>query len=281
MKVGIARAYNGEHKQYRKYCEKLGIQSFLFDIDSVNWVKNFRLADAYIWQADAREENYRTIHDRVYFIESVFKKPIFPDMNMYYAYNDKIKQYNILKNFGFPTPETYITHHKEQALGIIKKIKYPFILKDAHGYGGYHVYKVENKKQAREFVEKIWSPQGLKHHRSTMKNYFLAQEFLDIEKDLRVITMGDKAVRYFWRIGQDKWKHNLGQGAGFSFENIPTKALRLCEKISHKMGYHWMAYDIFVPKGREPLVSEFACNFTAKPFVREMQIKYIKDFLKK
>jgi len=285
MKLGIAQAYNGEHRHYRAAAKKLGMRAFLFDIDTPNWVKNFKKADAYLWHADTKEEHYRVIHDRIYFIESILKKPVFPDMNMYYAYNDKIKQNDIFNLYGVPTAKTYVAREKQKALDIVNKIKYPFILKDAHGYGGFHVHKIDNKKQARDMIEKIFSPTGLKHHLAVMKDYFLAQEFVPVEKDLRVIVIGDKVACAYWRRAERDWRHNIGLGAQGFFHDIPKRALNFCLKFNKKMKFHWMAYDVFVLKNDRLLMSEFSCNFgikapTAAGFnIRKAQVEYIYKYL--
>ncbi len=287
MKIGIAQAYNGEHKEYKKYAKELGMDAFLFDIDTVNWLDNLRQADAYIWRADSKEERYRIIHDRIYFFEKIMKKPIFPDMNMYFAYGDKIKEADIFKYHNIPTPKTYVTYKKEKALNIVSKIKYPFILKDAHGYGGNHVYKIDTKKQARKMIEIIWSDKGLYHHNATMKDYFYAQEFVAIEKDLRVIIIGNKIACAYWREAQNgDWRSNINQGATANFNNIPKKALDICLKFNKKMKFHWMSYDLLVLKNGDIKMIEFSCNFgikapTAAGYkIRKMQVEYIKKYLK-
>ncbi len=287
MKLAIAQAFNGEHKNYKKSAKDLKINAFLFDIDTANWLNNLKQADAYLWHADAKDENYRIIHDRIYFIENILKKKVFPDMNMYFAYNDKIKQNDIFKFYDISTPKTYITYNKDTALSIADKIKYPFVVKNAHGYGGYHVYKIENKKKAKEMIDKIFSSRGFTKNNIPIKNYFLAQEFLQIEKDLRVIIIGNKVACAYWREIKKDWKANIEQGAEPNFENIPKKALNLALSFHKKMKFHWMAYDIFVLKNGEVKIVEFACNFGVKApsdegyDVRKMQVEYIKRTLKK
>ncbi len=287
MKIGIGQAYNGEHKAYRKYAKELGIDAHLFDIDTARWLDNFKEADAYIWHADSKEENYRVIHDRVYLIEKILKKPVFPDMNMYFAYGDKIKEDDIFKVHNVPTPKTYITYKKDTALSIIKKIKYPFILKDAHGYGGFHVHKINNQKEAEKMVETIFGPEGLKHHLATMKDYFLAQEFVPVDRDIRVIVIGDKVACAYWRESDQDWKNNIGKGGRASFENIPDNVLKMCLDFNKKMGFHWMSYDVFVLDDGKALMNEFSCNFGIKApteegyKIRKMQVEYIKNYIKK
>ncbi len=291
MKLGIARAFNGEHRKYRKFSKMMSLDAFLFDIDSAKWLDNLKDADAYLWHADSKEHNYRTIHDRIYFIENILKKPVFPDMNMYFAYGDKVKEADIFKYHNIPTPKTHITYKKERALNLIERIKYPFILKDAHGYGGLHVKKIDNKKEAKEVIDKIFSVRGLRQGNkkaiSIKKGYFFAQEFMPIEKDLRVIIIGNEVTCAYWRYNQEGWKNNVSKGARVSFDNIPSRALDVCLGLHKKMGFHWMSYDVFISNKGVSLMNEFSCNFGIKApqeagyEIRKMQVEYIKNYLNK
>ena len=201
-------------------------------------------------------------------------------MNMYFSYNDKIKQAEIFNYYKLPTPKTFITYKKSEALTFINKTRYPFIIKDPYGYGGFNVFKIDNKKQAKSYIEKIFG-KGLKSHIHTLQNIFYAQEFLNVDKDLRVITIGPKVYCAYWRSSEEGWKHNLGRGGSVNFDKVPKKALSLCEKISKKLGFHWMSYDIFILPNGQLKITEFACNFAVKGAsaggynVRKEQIKYI------
>lgn len=286
MKLGIARAYNGEHKNYLQEARKLGLDAFLFNLDDANWLQKLKPADAYLWHADSKEENYRVIHDRIYFLETIIGKPTFPDLAMYFAYGDKIKENDIFKYFNIPTPKTYITYSKTKALQIIETISYPFILKDAHGYGGWHVYKVNTKAEAQKFLAQIFSSKGLKHYHATMHNYFLAQEMVSVGKDLRVIVIGSQVVCAYWReAGPGEWKHNINQGSQANFSHIPKKALDMCLEIQKKLNFHWMSYDLFVTRSGKVLMNEFSCNFGIKAptqagyNIRKQQVEYIKNYL--
>lgn len=291
MRLAIAQAFNGEHDKYKKYASDSGMNPRLFDIDSADWLDRLPLADAYLWHADSKEHNYRVIHDRVYFIENILKKPIFPDMNMYFAYGDKIKEADIFKYFQIPTPKTYISYDKKEALDILDKIEYPFVLKGAHGYGGLHIKKIAGREEAVAMIERIFSDQGIEwgveQAPCLIKDYFLAQEMADIKKDIRVIIIGSQPVCAYWRRSESDWKHNIGLGSKAYFSDIPKEAINMCLELHKKMGFHWMSYDVFVLDDGSCLMNEFSCNFGIKApteegyEIRKMQVAYIKEYLKK
>jgi|GEM_PF-2860595 len=285
MKIAIAKAYNGVHRDFNKNLHRLGANTFYFDIDKPDWFKVASKKPAgYIWFADQKEERYREIHDRVWFVENIFQKPIFPDMRMYFSEGDKVKQWQVLSHLGASIPKTYIAADKKKALTIAGSIKYPFILKDPYGYGGIHVFKIKNKAEAKKYIEKIFG-RGLKTGCSVCKNIFYAQEFIETDADLRVITIGPKVYCAYWRSATG-WKHNIEQGGAVSFEGVPKRALSLCEKISKNMKFHWMGYDLFITPKNGIKIIEYSSNVRVKGAllggydVRRAQMEYVYKKLK-
>ncbi len=286
MKIAIAQAYNGIYKYFNQHLKKLGAKTFYFNIDRINWVEvSHKQPDAYIWLADNKEERYRELYDKVYFIEHILNKPVFPDMQMYFAEGDKAKQYQVLKYLNIPTPKTYIATDKNQALKIIQKINYPFVLKDPYGYSGQHVFKINSNQQAMHYIMKIFN-KGLTTNYSTCQNIFYAQEFIQTNRDLRVITIGHKVYCAYWRVGQNgSWKYNLDQGAKVDFGDIPQEALALCLKVSKRMGFHWMGYDLLVDGNKNVKMIEYSSTVRVKGAqvggydVRRQQARYIYNYL--
>lgn len=292
MKFSIAKAYNGVHRKYKKYLEEFGHKVKYFDIDGANWLDNVlnSKGDVYIWNADDKYSNYRLILDRVYFVEKYLGKRFFPNFDMYYIFNDKIKQYNILKYLNIPQIETFVTYNKGKALQKAEKANYPVVLKDAHSCEGKGVFKIETKEELIKMIEKIFSPSGFNRSKRFcyIKDYLYLQKFIpDLSKDLRVVTIGDKIAAAYWRISpKGEWKTNLGSGGTVSYSNIPQKALDTCLYISKKMGYDWMSYDCIIRNGKV-YIGEFSCNFGVKGAtraginIRKMQMEYINKILVK
>lgn len=278
MIIAIAEAYNGKHSIYKKELDKLGAKTFLFNIDDADWLNNFlrKKKDLVLWHADTKDENCRVILDRIYFIEKILNIPIFPDLNQYFAYNDKIKQDDIFNFLKVSRPRTFITYEKKKAQIFAKGAEYPFVLKNIYGAGGFGISIVKNVKQAFEAADKIFSTGFM-----GIKNYFYAQEYIASDRDLRIITIGNKCACAYWRINKANWIHNIEQGGKADFTKIPRKAIKECERVSQKMGYHWMAYDIIMDKEDKPKFIEMSCNFATKGpeqygiNVRKMMMEYM------
>jgi ribosomal protein S6--L-glutamate ligase len=285
MKIALAKAHNGIHRKLRQEFRGSGHEVKLFNIDEADWLQKTleTKADTVVWFADDKHAEYRLILDRLYFLEKYLGKKCFPDLNMYYAFNDKIKQYNILSWLQAPRLPTFITFNKEKDKKRMNNFGYPAVLKDAHSFGGRGVFKINSAGEMGSIAEKIFSPQGYKG----IKDHVYLQKYIpDLAGDLRVITIGEEVVSAYWRSADDGWKHNLEQGGRVSYKDIPEKALDTCLNISRQMGYHWMSYDCFMAGGKV-FINEFSCNFGIKGAklqgkdIRKKQVEYIHSYLNK
>lgn len=260
MTVGLGQAWFPAWKNYKQEFEKRGKKVVTLDLYNPGWAERLKRVDKnidfYFWHSDTWEENYRRIHDRVYFIEHILKKPVFPDMNQYFSYNDKIKQKEIFDFLGLPQIKTIVAQDKENALRIINEMSYPAVIKDAYSACGESIWKVDSLKQCKEMVEKIFD-KGYEG----VQGYLYIQEFIPgLDGDLRIITIGSRIATAYWRKSARGWRHNICQGAKAEFINIPKKAQDLCLRISKKMKFHWMSYDIILIKN-QPKILEWSCNF--------------------
>ena len=285
LTIAVGQALFPAWKDYNEHLKKMGVKTIVLDLWNPGWAERLEKVknkvDAYLWHSDTWEENYRRIHDRVFYIEHFIKKPVFPDLNMYYSYNDKLKQYEIFKNLDVPMIQTWIAIDKKKALEIAEKIIYPAVIKDSYGAIGSGVHKIKTKPELKKIIEQIFSSKGYKG----IKDYLYVQKFIPkMKRDLRIITIGKKIACAYWRVGKS-WKHNVCQGAKLDFENIPQQALDFCVKMSVENKFHWMSYDLFVlPNGKLKLI-EWSCSFGVKGprehgiDVREMQMKYLVNYL--
>jgi ribosomal protein S6--L-glutamate ligase len=285
LTIAVGQALFPAWQEYTRHLRKLGVTIIVLDLFNPGWADRLNKVkdkvDAYLWHADTWDEDYRKIHDRIYFIEKFIKKPVFPNMNMYYSYNDKLKQYEIFKHLKLPIIPTSIAFFEEKAIAIASKLSYPVVVKDSYGAVGEGVIKVNSKRELKKKINNIFS----KPKDQNIKKYLYLQEFIpNMDRDLRVITIGNKIASAYWRIGHG-WKHNISGGASPDFNSIPKSALDFCLKISKEQKFHWMSYDLFVlPSGKLKLI-EWSCNFGVKgPLlnhinIRKMQMEYLVNIL--
>lgn len=258
----IVDNYSERDKLYAGYIEEKGFRAEWLDVFTPGWPTRLREledeASAFFWHSRDRGKYVREhLLDYVYFITQYTGKPFFPDFNQYYCFNDKVKQADIYEKFQIPTPETFYTYDKNEALKYIESVAYPFVLKDPHSSACLGVYLIKTPEEAKEKIGQIFSPQGL----NSLNNLFYAQEFLPgLDRKLRIITLGREVYSAYWCVNKKDWIHNAGPGTYISDKGIPMEAYDLAVDISTKLGYHWMAYDMMYADDKL-YVLEMSCNF--------------------
>jgi len=253
----------GRTEKYKKAIQKIGADFVLFENKDENWIERIKKldekCDCFYWHSINRGKFVREeVLDKVYFIDKYLKHKIFPDFNQYYVYDDKVKQFKLFKLHNVPTPKTFYTKDKNEALKFVNKTKYPFVLKDPHSAGGLGVFLIKNKKEAKKIVQDIFSNSGY----NSIYYQMYVQEFIaDLDRSLRIITIGDKIYCAYWRISPGEWKNHYVRGNDcLSQKNIPKSALKMSLDFSKRMKYHWMAYDVLVKYNKNYII-EYTCNF--------------------
>ncbi len=159
-------------------------------------------------------------------------KDTFPSFHTYKFAQDKIKQTAIFTMLGIPHPKTKIFYGKKQKQTILKSFDFPFIAKKARGSSkGNDVYLIQNGKDLSNYL--------------TNKGPAYIQEYLPIDRDMRIIVIGKKIRLAYWRIAsKNNFKTNLSQGGIICFEPLPQKALDLALKTALKCGWNDVGIDI-------------------------------------
>lgn len=182
-------------------------------------------------------------------------KPTFPSFHSYKFALNKIRQTAIFKMLDLPHPKTKIFYGKKQKSSITEYFKYPFIAKKAVGSAkGCHVFLIENQKDLETYLND-YSPAYI-------------QEYLPIDRDMRIIVIGNKIRLGYWRIACDQtFKTNLSQGGKINFDPLPEQALDLALEAARKCGLDDVGIDII--------------EHEKKFYILECNIKYgVKGFAK-
>ncbi len=175
-------------------------------------------------------------------------KPTFPSFHTYKFAMDKIKQTAIFHMLGIPHPRTRVFYGERQKKTILDFFRFPFIAKKARGSArGRGVFLINNRDALSAY---------LKDHRPAY-----IQEYLPVDRDMRIIIIGKKIRLAFWRVpGSDNFKTNLSQGGTVCFDPLPEEALDLALMTALKCGWDDVGIDIIMHQGR--------------PFVLEGNMKY-------
>jgi len=159
-------------------------------------------------------------------------KETFPSFHTYKFALDKIKQTAMFKLLNIAHPRTRVFYGNRQKKTITDFFKFPFIAKKPRGSSkGNHVYLIKDQAELNTYLEN--------------KEPAYIQEYLSIDRDMRVVIIGKKIRLAYWRIAaKNRFKTNLSQGGSVCFDPLPQKALDLALSTAQKCGWDDIGLDI-------------------------------------
>jgi ribosomal protein S6--L-glutamate ligase len=92
------------------------------------------------------------------------------------------------------------------------------------------------------------------------------QEYLPIDRDLRIVLLGGKVVHAYWRIARPgEYRSNVSLGGRISFHNIKSGPLRFAEQVARLCKFDEVGLDICICQGNH-LVLEANMVYGLKGF---------------
>lgn len=222
---------------------------------------------------------------------------VFPNFSTRWHFDDKIKQFLLLKSSGYPIVDTHVFYDSASALSWLESANYPLVFKLKSGAGARNVALVNSPIEASSYVKKMFSGKGVRSFRPSiadlMKNpldsvviqrilkhfgkvsegnvnpywqlqrgYILFQEFLpDNSYDIRVTTIGDSAFVFKRWNRKDDFRASGSGIIDYESNDIDFSIIDLALKISAEMGFQMMAYDFLVDQSGAYKVSEISYAF--------------------
>jgi ribosomal protein S6--L-glutamate ligase len=189
-------------------------------------------------------------------------KSTFPSYHTYKCVQDKIKQTALFDLLQISHPRTRVFYGNHQKSKILEYFKFPFIAKIPRGSAmGRGVFLIQNRQEL------------LAYDRATTVAYI--QEYLPIDRDIRIVVIGDRIVHSYWRIARPgEFRSNVAAGATVNLGRVPPEALDLALTCARKCGWDDVGIDICCYKGR-CYVLEANMKYGKEGF-RKAGIDYIK-----
>jgi ribosomal protein S6--L-glutamate ligase len=165
-------------------------------------------------------------------------KATFPSYHTYKCVQDKIKQTAMFDLLNLPHPRTRVFYGNRQKKSIPDHFSFPFIAKIPRGSAlGMGVYLIHNRKELRNYLE--------------LKSPAYVQEYLPIDRDIRVVVIGSRIVHAYWRIAPaDEFRSNVAVGGRISLEPVPREARDLALQVARSCRWDDVGIDICEHKGR-------------------------------
>jgi ribosomal protein S6--L-glutamate ligase len=163
-------------------------------------------------------------------------KRVFP-ANYYGYMGNKVKQTELFILLGIPHPRTRFYEGRHRAERILRDFSYPFIAKIPMG----------SSKGRGVFL--IRSPDGLQSYLQRCDLAYI-QEYLPIDRDLRIVLMGARVVHAYWRIAPPgEYRSNVSLGGRISFSHIKKGPLLFAEEVARLCKFDEVGLDICICQG--------------------------------
>lgn len=170
---------------------------------------------------------------------------IFPSIASYHLGHDKVEMTRAFQAVCPQNiPQTVVEAGTPEGIRAIEeKFAFPFVAKEVRSSEGKGVYLIENEADWRRYCEG--------------REVLYAQEYLPIDRDLRVVVIGDRIEGCYWRMqSPDGFHNNVAAGGRLDFSSAPAAALELVEQVIRTLGIDHAGFDIAMVGG-QPYILEF------------------------
>ena len=203
----------------------------------------------------AEERNRILAADTIYYPSTFYAdlfnaagKNTFPSYHTYKCVQDKIKQTALFELLDIPHPRTQVFYGKRRRAAIRERFRFPFVAKIARGSAmGRGVYLVRDENDLDDYCSR------------TTAAYI--QEYLPIDRDMRIVVIGRRIVHAYWRIARDgEFRSNVALGGRVSLAPVPEEARRLALHAARVCGWNDVGIDV--------------CRHNGSFYVLEANMKY-------
>lgn len=170
---------------------------------------------------------------------------IFPSIASYHLGHDKVEMTRVFQTVcPLNIPQTLIEAGTPQGRrAVLERFEFPFVAKEVRSSEGKGVYRIDNELDWRRYC--------------SGREILYAQEYLPIDRDLRLAVIGDRIVGCYWRLqSPDGFHNNIAAGGRLDFAPAPQAALELVERVISALAINHAGFDVAMV-GDRPYILEF------------------------
>lgn len=180
----------------------------------------------------------------------------------------------LLQKNNIPTPTTYFSFSADGARENMEKVGFPLVIKPVVGSWGRGVMPIKDKDSLDAIFEIRELTDG------TYDRIFYLQELIKRPpRDIRVITVGDKAIAAMYRKSSGGFKTNIALGADPEICEITKEIEDLCEKGSKAVGGGILGIDIMEDEKRGLVLHEINNTVEFKGLSKVSKINIPKEII--
>lgn len=161
------------------------------------------------------------------------KARIFPSPASYSLGHNKIEMTRVFEMLcPEHVPTTLIlANSPDNRQRILSEMSFPFVAKEIKNSMGRGVFLIEGRADFEHYCHQVET--------------LYVQEYLPIDRDMRLILMGDKVIAGYWRVAPALGFHtNIAQGGELLFAPVPEQAVQLVERVARTAGINHAGFDV-------------------------------------
>lgn len=272
--------------EFARSCASLGLPARTIRIGADDWMEQMRGVDLFVWRLIMSDPSCMAeARTKIPILEAMGVR-CFPSQAMLWLYDDKIRETFFLRQNGYPTPRTWVFFDRVAARDFAASATYPLVAKAHCGAGSGGVQLLASREQAERLLGRVFRKTSLwgdlvenyytiprlakgdiqeqlsSRYRDGWPRYAYFQEFLHIEQDWRITTLGRDLVSVFARKNRPGDFRASGSGIWEKgeLEDLPREACDLALRISNTHGFTSMTYD-FMKDGDRWVIGELSYAF--------------------
>ncbi len=177
--------------------------------------------------------------------------------------NHKAKTHQMVNGHGIKSVKTAISFTDEQFL-----LNYPLILKTNRGHGGTDVYKVNNRKELTDHLERF------------NEEDLILQEMCDNPGvDVRVFVLGREIIGAVKRYSRDSFKSNFSLGGQAERYKLTEDQVNIINKIGNIFDFDFVGIDFLMDQRGDFLFNEIEDVVGTRTLYQQYDVDVVKLYL--
>ena len=231
--------------KYRRFLAANDVPYEIYDIHRSTWRQAAESFDMVVWRPMSFPFELDECRRKFHVLEQLLGKVCHPSFAEVMLYEDKLLQYEVLRQHDLPVIDTFITSSLDEALAHVAVCGYPAVWKLSCGSGSLGVELARDRRTAERWLRQAFSFAG----RATYWPYVGQKNYVYLQRlepnsgwDVRCIVVGDAAFGYYRDVPPGEFRAS-GMGT-VRREAPPAEAVRIARRLARALDLPQVAVDL-------------------------------------
>ena len=282
--------------RYEKILEFNGIKYIRLNVNQPDFWRQVEKLDLFIFEWYWTSRQHQMAPTILSLVENEMNVKCFPNLKTWWTYDDKIREYYLLEPHSFPVIPTWIFWDEASALEWLESTELPVVFKLKGGAGSGNVVLVKTKSHAELLIHKMFGKgiasgcvpgildlrindlgyfktirrylgdrlrslqlKSVSPFEQEHKNYTLFQKYLSGNTfDVRITTVGNRTFGSIRYMRKNDFRASGSGRDGWEKKDVDLRCVEIGYRISKKLEFQSMAYDLLFDNENKPYISEIS-----------------------